>query len=87
MKIPNFINEKFINEDGNLTDEWKSVISTLITQLQVHLSDEGFKTPHQTTANIAKLNLQSNAGAILYDKDTKQAKINIDGTFKTITVT
>lgn len=87
MNIPNFINEKIVKEDGELTDSWKFLLSTLITQMQIHLSEEGFIVPQQTTANINQLNLPKKTGAILYDKDTKQLKVNIDGTFKTITVT
>lgn len=87
MKVPNIINEKFVDENGVLTSAWKTVLSTLITQMQIHLSDEGFIVPHQPTATINELNVPKKTAAILYDTDTKQLKVNIDGTFKTVTVT
>jgi hypothetical protein len=87
MKVPNIINEKFVDEDGVLTNSWRTVLSTLITQMQIHLSDEGFVLPTQPTANINQLAIPQKNGALLIDSDTDEVKININGTMKKFTLT
>lgn len=54
------------------------------TALQNIISNEGIKVPHQDTDTINSLNKVELAGNFLYDKVTKQMKVNIDGVFKTI---
>jgi hypothetical protein len=55
--------------------------------MQIYLSDEGVKAPSQTTDNINKLNTQQSNGALLYDTNTKQLKVCIDGVFKVVQTT
>jgi hypothetical protein len=87
MKVPNFINDPITNEKGELTDPWRILLSTLITQMQTHLSDEGIRMPQQSTDNINILETLENKGKVVYDGDTDELKVNINGTFKTINVT
>lgn len=91
MKVPNFINDPFVEADKEgkfrLTAPWQTVLSTLITQMQIHLSDEGFKLPEQPTVNINKFATQAKRGTLLIDKNTNELKVNINGVIKTVTVT
>jgi phage-related holin len=84
MSIPNFIDSKFVDENGNLTDTWKMILSQLFSHLQNNLSQEGIKVPQQTTSNIGILDNINSLGALIYDKDTNELKVNINGTFKVI---
>jgi hypothetical protein len=84
MSIPNFIDTKFTDKEGNLTDTWKMILSQLFSHLQNNLSQEGIKVPQQTTANIGILDNINSLGALIYDKDTNELKVNINGTFKVI---
>lgn len=85
MKIPNFINEKFINEDGYLTEHWQHTLEQLFNELQQQMSDEGHIAPSQDAANVSKLDGDiTKAGAVLYNTTTKKAMVNIDGTLKEI---
>lgn len=93
MIIPNFQNSRFVNKDGYLTDEWQNIFQALITALQQNLSDEGFLVPQQSAANIAKLqtafaastNPATYNGDLIYDSTNDLLKVNIAGTFKTVT--
>lgn len=92
MNIPNFLNSKPVDKDGNWTPEWSLIMQQLISALQTNLSDEGFRIPQQTEETIKTLQKQFLASAnptiyygdILYDVDNNVAKINIMGAFLTI---
>lgn len=84
MSIPNFIDCKFVDKDGKLTDTWKMILSQLFSHLQNNLSQEGIKIPQQTTTNIGLLNNIKSLGSLIYDKDTNELKVNINGTFKVV---
>jgi hypothetical protein len=94
MKVPNYFTTKFVDDQGYLTPEYQVFFQDLITQMQINLSDEGFRIPQQTTATIAQLKSSFNSqpkpnvyfGDLLYDSTTDEAKINIAGTFKVIQV-
>jgi hypothetical protein len=86
MKIPNLVNEQFVDKEGHLTDTWRMILTQLFTQLQINASDEGLVMPSQKTSDIADLDLDKH-GAMVYDKNTNQAKVNINGTFKVISTT
>lgn len=84
MKIPPFNNTKVVDENGYLTQEWRSILQALFEGLQYQVSDEGLIVPSQSAANIALLT-SSPVGALVYDSDNDLAKINIAGSWKTIT--
>lgn len=85
MKIPNFIEERLVDETGKLSPVWRNIFISLFDEMNNNLSDEGIKAPHQTTDNITLLNTTKSTGKFLYDTDKKKAFVNIDGTFKEIT--
>ena len=87
MKIPNFVNERFVDEKGYLTDTWRLILTKLFTELQNNASDEGLIAPNQSAAIIAQLNLARYKGAFLYNTDTNKAIVNINGTFKDVLTT
>jgi hypothetical protein len=82
--IPNFQNVKLVNKDGTPTASAQLMFTQLFTQLQNYLSNEGLKVPLQTTANISELNIDKSTGALLYDQQTHELKVNINGEFKTV---
>ena len=84
MKIPPFNNTKVVDENGYLTQEWRSILQALFEGLQYQVSDEGLIIPSQSAANIALLTNSPN-GSLVYDSDNDLAKINIAGSWKTIT--
>lgn len=86
MNIPSFIKTKISNQDGHPTDEFIQIFNQLFSQLQNNLSDEGYKVPQQNTSTITELNTQGSIGALIYDNETHQLKININGIFKVVQV-
>lgn len=84
MNVPNFLNEKVVDQNGNWTDPWRIVISQLLSQLKLNFSDQGFLLPPQKTSFIAGLTNAPN-GTIIYDSDISKGKIKENGVFKTIT--
>lgn len=87
MNIPNLLINRAVTKDGKLHPEFERVLTQLIQELQKNLSNEGYKVPQQPTPKITQLNTQNSIGALLYDSDTHQLKVNINGTFKVVTVT
>lgn len=86
MNIANFQNTKFVDRNGYLTDEWQLILQSLFQELQKNTSNEGLFIPQQPTATITALNTAASTGALLYDSTTDEAKVNIAGTFRVITV-
>jgi hypothetical protein len=84
MIIPNFENIQLVDRNGMLTEAGQLLFQNLFSQLQLYISNEGLKIPQQTAANIALLNTSQSVGNLLYDSDNDLAKVNINGTFKTI---
>lgn len=83
MKIPNFINNKFVDENGMLTETWRMILNILFDQMQKNVSEEGFVIPSMTEENIALL-INSVNGTLIYDKTNNLLKIKENGIFKTI---
>lgn len=80
MKIPILDKGNIVNQGGELTPEWKSILGGLFSSLQENLSDEGHLIPHQNTADISFLfNDADKSGGMLYDSVTHQFKGNVNG--------
>jgi len=87
VKIPNFINDRFVTKDGYLTESSRHMLEQLFNELQQQMSDEGHIVPSQTTANITVLAADAEKkGAFYYDEDTDEVKVNIDGAPKVVQV-
>lgn len=86
MNVPNYIHDRLVNKEGLLTEEWQVLIGQLLEELQTNFSNEGLVAPSQTTANINIIQPKALAGTLIYDTDTNQLMVNIDGTFKAIQV-
>lgn len=84
MNIPNLPMGPLVDKNGHATNEFWGILSQLIIEMQQNLSNEGYKVPQQTTSTINELNTPQSEAALLYDSDTKELKVNIDGTFKVI---
>lgn len=86
MNIPNIppMSEPFVNSEGKITEIWYNVLNQLFIQLQSNVSEEGYKVPQQTTANITTLDTAASTSALIYNSDTHKAMVNINGTFKEI---
>lgn len=86
MNFQNLTLIKAADKDGLMHQDLINYLGQLVQQLQANLSDQGYVVPHQTTANIAQLTGAQSIGALLYDKDTHELKININGTWKVVQV-
>ena len=88
MNIPNFLNARFVDEKGFLTEQWQQILMQLFSELQNNCSNEGLKVPMQSNAEpekiIDKLNNEKSKSALLYDSDTNKLLISLNGTFKEI---
>lgn len=89
---------QLINPDGTATEYFQLFLTTLVSALQNNYSPEGILVPSQTAANIAKLiatipdpptgsNIRVSNNNILYDSTNNEFKGNINGTWKTFTLT
>jgi hypothetical protein len=86
MNIQSLSKIKVADKDDNMHQELFNFLMQLLVEMQRCLSDEGYLVPQQPTTNITQLNTEKSIGALLYDKDTHELKVNINGTFKTVQV-
>lgn len=87
-----------VDKNGMINDYWALFFDNLTSVLQNNYSNEGILVPQQTAANISNLNATqpnppdganvrlSNAN-ILYDSTNNEFKGNINGVWKTFTLT
>ena len=88
MNIPNYASDQFTDTNGMITAIWSNVITQIIQELQINLSNEGFNMPKLPTTAINKLtSATKSTGAIVYDSTTNQFKGNVNGTWKVFTLT
>lgn len=86
MNIPNLpSNWQMVDKNGVMATPWQQFFSQLLISLNTGLSNEGIILPQQTAANIALLIGTQSIGALIYDSTNNLAKVNLNGTFKTIT--
>lgn len=86
MNIQSLTSIKAADKDGNMHQDLVNYLGQLVQQIQANFSDQGYIVPQQPTDNITALNKPELIGALLYDKDTNELKVNINGTFKTVPV-
>lgn len=94
QSIPTYVQEKIVDEEGNISAAWSYWFQQVITYLQNNFSQEGFVVPNLPTATINQITTNDNAsaspkyvGGLYYDTTTNQLKVNINGTIKIVTVT
>lgn len=79
--------ERIANDNFALTAEWALFFQQLIQALQTNLTPEGFVIPQQIATNIALLTGSASNANILYDSTNNEFKGNVNGTWKTFTLT
>ncbi len=84
MKIPNYVHEKLVNGDGDITSAWQYWFDSLIQGLQAALSDQGYLLPTLTTAQIAELDPAKSINTLFINSTTNQLIVNLNGVFKTV---
>lgn len=86
MNFQNLTMIKAADKDGNMHQDAVNYFGQLIQVLQQNLSDQGYVLPKQPTDNINQLTGEQSVGAFVYDKDTHEVKVNINGTWKVVQV-
>ena len=87
-----------VDKNGMINDYWALFFDNLTSVLQNNYSNEGVQIPSQTAANIADLaattpsvpdgaNIRLSNANILYDSTNNEFKGNINGVWKTFTLT
>lgn len=89
MNIPNLpILTPLFNDPklvAQLHPAWMNFFTQLIQELQGNVSNEGYKIPALTADQIIQIENQKSNTALVYDSDNNVLRINLNGTFKTIT--
>ena len=88
MNVPNVLTEKMVDEKGYLTPAWRQYHTQMNSQMNTYLSNEGIVIPKQNTEDTTKILTSSTSpvGKILYDSQTNQLKVNINGVIKIIQI-
>ena len=55
MNIPNYVNSKVVDEQGNYTPEWGNIMMQLLSELQLNAGTEGLKASPLSTTQISDL--------------------------------
>jgi hypothetical protein len=83
--LPTLPREKLVTASGDIHPAWRSFHGQLLTYLQANLSQQGYKVPQLTPDQITQLEADSNTvNTLVIDSTNDVAKINLNGTFKTI---
>lgn len=78
---------KFVDENGNIESDWRLYFEQLTATLQTLLKPEGYVIPPLSAADIALLIADASKNNIVYDSTNNLFKGNINGVWKTFTLT
>lgn len=96
MNIPNYVNSRVVDENGNFTPEWGNIMMQLLTELQLNAGSEGLKSSPLTSAQITDLITIAGVGpdeaavsnsSMVFDttlNNNQSLKIIINGTLYTV---
>ncbi len=84
MRIPTFINLQYVDEKGWLTPELQNFTDDLNQAMQESLSDDGWRFPQLTTAQITSIAGSQPNGTAWYDITTDEPKMKVAGVVKVI---
>lgn len=89
MRIPVFIRQSFVDNDGNLLSPIQQFFDEFFQEAQQNLSNNGLVTPSLTTSEISDVsnpaaeNTMPN-GTLWYDTDTNELKIKVNDAVRII---
>lgn len=86
MNFQNLMNIKAADQNGNMHQDLTNYMGQLVQTLQSNLSDQGYKFPTLTSAQIAQLDPTKSPNVIFINSDTNELIVNLGGTFKTVQV-
>lgn len=84
IEIPNYLHTPMVDDKGYPTDTWSLLLTQLLTGLQGTLSNQGMLLPSVDQGTVDQLN-QSPDGSMLYNPDSQQMMVRINGVFKNVT--
>ncbi len=76
-----------VDKNGDITHPWNLFLQQLVMALQTNFKPEGIVVPPQIASNIALLTGTASITNILYDSTNNEFKGNVNGTWKTFTLT
>ena len=59
MIVPNFENDKFVDENGYLTAKWSNILQNLFSRMQAEVGQEGFVIPSLPSSDINSIEGES----------------------------
>lgn len=71
MKFPTYTSQKFVEENGFLTQPMQDYNDLLAQALERGLSDNGWTVPQITAADLVKIAPTMGNGTIWYEKEAK----------------
>jgi hypothetical protein len=87
MIVPSYEYAKVFDDNGDFTPQWRQIITVLLQQLQIAISNNGFAIPNRTTADITNLLNMLGPGGFWYDTTISKFRGNEAGVLKTFTTT
>lgn len=79
--------KQVVDKTGSMTPAWDLFFQQLVMALQTNFKPEGIVIPPQIISNINLLTNSTSNNNILYDSTNNLFKGNVNGTWKTFTLT
>lgn len=86
MNLISITNLKSADKNGDIHQDLFSFLGQNFQQIQLTFSNQGYKLPTLTSAQIATLDPSKNPNVLLINSDTNQLIVNLGGTFKVVQV-
>lgn len=67
MYVPVMCKEKLVNDQGFVSDAWKTFFEQLVQNMQQALSDEGIVIPSQSSANMGIIQPNALVGTLIFN--------------------
>lgn len=80
MNIPNYVNSRVVDENGNFTSEWGNVMMQLLTELQLNAGTEGLKASPLASTQIADLITIANTPPLIENSAVSNSSMVFDTT-------
>jgi hypothetical protein len=80
MNIPNYVNSRVVDEQGNFTAEWSNIMQQLLTELKLNAGVEGLKASPLSSAQIGDLITIANTAPVVENSAVSNSSMVFDTT-------
>lgn len=87
MHINQLPSEKLVDENGHINSVWRDFFSRMVSNFQIHLSNDGYLFPTISNADDVITNNEKYKSLTFYDESRNKLIVNENGILKKIETT